>query len=218
MCCDYALMERVGVNGKYVLNVGCSFPVDEIYYARKVGRWTAVDISPESLKMAEKILRRELHPDLASKFTFQYGDACRLPFGDETFDVSISMSTIDHLPTPYARQKAVEEMARTTRRGGHVIVTVPNWWNLPYAAGIWKMSREKTLHYGYVHLFSPAAIRKLARNAGLEPLYFASSVAPPSVWLPGYPALIRYPVRAAFGAIRLAGYVGRRIGYAFAKR
>jgi SAM-dependent methyltransferase len=217
MCSDYALMEKVGVAGKHVLNVGCSFPVDEIYYARKVKRWTAVDISRESLKMAERIVKRELHPDLASKFSFQYGDACDLPFETETFDVTISMSTFDHLPTSYARQKAVDEMARTTRRGGHVIVTVANWWNLPYAAGIWKMSREKTLHYGYAYLFSPAEIRRIGLNAGLEPLHFASSISPPNVWLPGYPAVICYPTRVAFAAIRLAGYFGRRIGYAFAK-
>ncbi len=218
MCCDYTLMEKVGVSGRHVLNVGCSFPVDEIYYARKIGRWTAVDISPESLKMAEHILKRELHPELASKFSFQYGDACGLPFANDTFDVSISMSTIDHLPTSYARQKAVDEMARTTKRGGYVIVTVPNWWNLPYAAGIWKMSREKTLHYGYTYLFSPSEIRGIGRRAGLEPVHFASSISPPSVWLPGYPAIVRYPTRLAFKAIHVAGYVGRRIGYAFVKR
>jgi SAM-dependent methyltransferase len=218
MCCDYTLMEKVGVAGKHLLNVGCSFPVDEIHYARKIGRWTAVDISPESLKMAERILTRELHPGLAAKFSFEYGDACALPFDNDTFDVSISMSTFDHLPTPYARQKAVDEMARTTKPGGHVIVTVANWWNLPYAAGIRKMTRDNTLHYGYAYLFSPIEIRGIGRKAGLEPVHFASSISPPNVWLPGYPALIRYPAHVAFKAIRMAGYFGRRIGYAFAKR
>src|SRR5687768_1806065 len=33
---DYTLLELVGVHNKSVLNVGCSFPVDELYYARKV--------------------------------------------------------------------------------------------------------------------------------------------------------------------------------------
>src|SRR5215471_1680875 len=140
---DYTLMEYVGVEGKSVLNVGCSFPVDELYYARKVGSWTAIDLSPQSLEAAEGILRRELHPDLAAKFSFKLADACDLPFEDGTFDVSVSMSTFDHIPSAEAREKAVDEMARTTKPGGHVIVTVANKWNLPYAAGIWKMMREK---------------------------------------------------------------------------
>src|SRR5260370_11757635 len=67
---DYTLMEFVGVEGKSVLNVGCSFPVDELYYARKIVSWVAVDLSPQSLEGAEDILRRDLHPDLPLKSSF----------------------------------------------------------------------------------------------------------------------------------------------------
>lgn len=214
---DYTLLERAGTEGKHILNVGCSFPIDEIYYARKVDRWTSVDISRESLAEAEAIVNRELHPDLARKFSFEYGDACELPFDEGTFDLSVSMSTFDHLPTAYSRQKAVDEMARTTKRGGHVIVTVANWWNLVYAAGIRKMMREKTLHYGYAYLFSPIEIRGIGIKAGLRPVDFASSISPPDVWLPGYPALIRYPAALFFRTVGLVGYFGRRIGYTFVK-
>ncbi len=214
---DYTLMESVGVENKHILNIGCSFPIDEMYYARKVQQWTAVDISRESLEAASAILRRELHPDLASRFSFQYGDCCDLPFEDGTFDLSLSMSTFDHLPTAEARQKAVDEMARTTRSGGHVIVTVANRWCLPYATGIRKMTREKTLHYGYAYLFTPLEIRRIGLRAGLLPMRFASSIAPPDVWLPGYPFFVRYPARAAFALLRLAGYFGRRMGYVFLK-
>jgi SAM-dependent methyltransferase len=214
---DYTLMERVGVDGKSVLNVGCSFPIDELYYARKAGSWVAIDLSPTSLEAAEAILKRELHPDLAAHFTFRLADACDLPFDDDTFDLSISMSTFDHLPTAEARQKAVDEMARTTKQGGHVIVTVANRWCLPYALGIRKMMREKTLHYGYAYLFSPTEIRKIGEAAGLKPISFASSIAGPDVWLPGYPFFIRWPAQLVFKALKIAGYLGRRVGYAFEK-
>ncbi len=214
---DYTLMELVGVDGKSILNVGCSFPVDELYYARKIGRWVAIDLSPQSLDGAAEILRRELHPDLAAKFSFQEADACYLPFEDGTFDVAVSMSTFDHIPSEEARQKAVDEMARTTKPGGHVIVTVANRWNLPYAAGIRKMMREKTLHYGYAYLFSPLEIRRIGERAGLRPMAFASSISPPDVWLPGYPAVVRWPAQLEFRLHRMLGYAGRRVGYAFEK-
>lgn len=213
---DYTLMERVGVEGKSVLNIGCSFPVDEIYYARKIGSWTAIDLSPQSIQGAERILRRELHPDLASKFTFTVANACDLPFEDGSFDMSINMSTIDQMP-PESHQKSMDEMARCTKPGGHVIVTACNKWNLPYAAGIRKMMRDKTLHYGYAYLFSPGEIRKIGERAGLRPVHFASSIAPPDVWLAGYPAVVRIPARLEFRLHRAAGYVGRRVGYAFKK-
>lgn len=214
---DYALLECVGVEGKSVLNVGCSFPVDELYYARKVGSWVAIDLSAPSLETAEVILKRELHPDLAGKFSFRVADACDLPFDDETFDVSVSMSTIDHIPSAEARQKAVEEMARITRPGGHVVITVPNRWCLPYAAGVSKMTREQTLHYGYVHLFSPREIRRIGERAGLRPLVFRSSIASPDVWLPGYPFFVRWPAKLVFSVLRGWGRFGRRVGYAFEK-
>jgi SAM-dependent methyltransferase len=214
---DYALLEHVGVEGKSVLNVGCSFPVDELYYARKVGSWVAIDLSGPSLEAAEVILKRELHPDLAAKFSFQVADACDLPFDDGTFDVAVSMSTVDHIPSAEARQKAVDEMARTTKPGGRVIITVPNRWCLPYAAGISKMRREQTLHYGYVHLFSPREIRTIAERAGLRPLAFRSSIASPEVWLAGYPFFVRWPAKLVFGVLRVWGRFGRRIGYAFEK-
>jgi SAM-dependent methyltransferase len=144
-------------------------------------------------------------------------DACDLPFEDGTFDVSVSMSTFDHIPSAEARQKAVDEMARTTKPGGYVIVTVANRWNLPYAAGIWKMMREKTLHYGYAYLFSPMEIRKIGERAGLRPVSFASSISPPDVWLSGYPAVVRWPAQVEFRVHRTLGYLGRRVGYAFEK-
>jgi SAM-dependent methyltransferase len=174
-------------------------------------------LSGPSLEAAEAILKRELHPDLASKFSFRVADACELPFDDDTFDISVSMSTVDHIPTGEAREKAVSEMARTTKPGGHVIVTVPNRWCLPYAAGVSKMAREQTLHYGYVHLFSPREIRQIGEHAGLRPVAFRSSISSPEVWLAGYPFFVRWPARLAFGALRVGGYFGRRVGYAFEK-
>lgn len=214
---DYTLLERVGVQNKQVLNVGCSFPVDELYYARKIARWTSLDLSRKSLKAAAVVLNEELHPSLASRFTFHCGDACALPYSDDCFDITVSMSTFDHLPTAEARQEAVSEMARTTKPGGHVIVTVANRWCLPYAAGIRKMMRDQTLHYGYAYLFSPPEIRRIGLFAGLKPVHFASSIAPPDVWLPGYPAFVRMPAKVSFALLRFAGYLGRRIGYAFLK-
>ena len=132
---DYTLMERVGVEGKSVLNVGCSFPIDELYYARKAASWISIDLSQQSLAAAESILQRELHPDLAQKFSFRLADACDLPFADNTFDLSISMSTFDHIPSADGRQKAVDEMARTTKPGGHVVVTVANLVVPPICGG-----------------------------------------------------------------------------------
>src|SRR5258708_38436774 len=82
---DYTLMEFVGMEGKSVLNVGCSFPVDEIYYARKIGSWVAIDLSPQSIEGAEAILRRGGSPDRSGKFSFKGGPACAVAFEGRRF-------------------------------------------------------------------------------------------------------------------------------------
>ena len=46
------------------------------------------DISRRTLQLSEEVIRRELNPDLADRFVFQYGDACALPFDDGEFDDS----------------------------------------------------------------------------------------------------------------------------------
>ena len=215
---DYTLMERIGVEGKSVLNIGSSFPIDEIYYARKIGSWVGIDLSPQSIEGAQTILERELHPDLAKKFTFKVADACDLPFEDDSFDIALNMSTIDHIPSPEARQKAVDEMARTTKPGGHVILTVAQLVvpalrrrHPEDAAG---EDAALRLHH---HVLADPRSGRSGRLAGLRPVSFASSISPPDVWLPGYPVVIRWPAKATFAAIRGMSYFGRRIGYAFEK-
>ena len=72
--------------------------------------------------------------------------------------------------------------------------------------------REKTLHYGYAYLFSPIEIRRIGERAGLRPVAFASSISPPDVWLPGYPAVVRWPAQLEFRLHRMLGYAGGGLG------
>jgi hypothetical protein len=51
----------------------------------------------------------------------------------------------------------------------------------------------------------------------LRPVHFAASIAPPQVWLPGYPFFVRYPAAAVFRLLGFAAYFARRVGYAFVK-
>jgi SAM-dependent methyltransferase len=51
------------------------------------------------------------------------GDARRLPFSSEAFDLVFSLGVIEHWP---GTVQAVHEHARVTRTGGHVLVTTPH--------------------------------------------------------------------------------------------
>ncbi len=68
---------------------------------------------------------------------FVLGDARHMPFGDDTMDVSFSISTIEHVglvETPYFTDEVfdadgdlqvVREMIRVTRPGGLIVITIP---------------------------------------------------------------------------------------------
>jgi ubiquinone/menaquinone biosynthesis C-methylase UbiE len=65
-----------------------------------------LDISPDLLKIAEtelKIAKERLH----------YGDATKLPFPDQSFDVSCIMGALHHAAMP---QTIINEMLRVTRK------------------------------------------------------------------------------------------------------
>ncbi len=51
------------------------------------------------------------------------GDARKLPYDDDTFDLVYSLGVIEHFPETY---KAVEEHMRVVKKGGHVLITTPH--------------------------------------------------------------------------------------------
>lgn len=118
MLCDYALLSKANVLGKKVLNIGCSEPVDEIYWVNLVKEWHALDINEAAIPVAQKLASEVLPSQLYSKLRFIVGDATNLDLEDEYYDVVVSFSAIDHIPGKENRMKAISEMCRVLKRGG----------------------------------------------------------------------------------------------------
>ena len=53
-----------------------------------------------------------------------------LPFDDDSFDLVVSVSVLEFVPTADQRRDLVAEMKRVVRPGGHVFLATPSPWRL----------------------------------------------------------------------------------------
>lgn len=106
-----------------VLDVGCGVGHWGMLLAAVMpadARVTGIDREPNWIEQARS---RALARGLDGRFSFRQGDAERLPFPDDSFDLTTCQTLLIHLPDPAA---AIAEMRRVTRPGGLVAVAEPN--------------------------------------------------------------------------------------------
>ena len=172
---DYRLINNVELRDKIVLNIGGFFPIDEIFFSSVVKEFYSIDISPGVIEFAKKVANLELSKHLRDKLHFRVADAANLPFENNFFDVTMSFSTLEHIPDEKKRRKAFSEMARVTKRGGAVIITVPNKLSFRNYRYSMKLQNEGNCPFGYEHWYTPNELKKIMDEDGLKPLFFTSS-------------------------------------------
>ena len=90
------------------------------------GRIVAVDASNKMLQVA-----REKLAAYAERIEWQHGDAQRLNFPDNTFDVVTSLEALEFFPNPYL---ALQEMIRVLKPNGLLMISNrvgPDAWKFP---------------------------------------------------------------------------------------
>jgi SAM-dependent methyltransferase len=175
MLVDYRLLSKISTKEKTILNIGCGFPIDEIHFAPKIGRWVSTDISSQTVRKAKMLSDFELPQHFSTNYSFVEADSAKLPFDDETFDAVLSFSTIDHIPGRDKRKSVCSEIFRVTRRGGHSIITVPNKLSVFYF--VRSERKQKDSGKWYEHCFTPRELRQLLTDSGFEIVEFASTMS-----------------------------------------
>ena len=105
-------VERSGVKLKgRVLDAGCGSGGTAISIAEEVTFATGLDLSPRFSDSGTKLAREKRVKNVA----FVQGDGLKLPYANESFDVVLSHSVIEHLPSAEAY---IAECARVLKRGG----------------------------------------------------------------------------------------------------
>lgn len=125
--------------------------------------FVGVDLSPGIVEAAKRRF-----PDLDSRAA----DVRELPFDDVSFDLIVSISTLDHFDSQPEIQTALNELSRVLRPGGQLLLTLDN---LSHPA-VWLRSILPQrlllglglLPYRVGTTCSPRRLETYCRDAGLE--------------------------------------------------
>ncbi len=105
-------------DGQAVLDVGCGFggTIASLNETRTGLRLVGLNIDERQLERA----RQTVHPMGGNTIEFRQGDACALPFADDSFDAVLAVECIFHFPS---REQFFKEACRVLKPGGYLALS-----------------------------------------------------------------------------------------------
>ena len=161
------LITLAGISpGMRVLDVGCGFGGTMACLRDRIGELDLVglNIDPRQLQRAASLIEPNHHGSTA----FVAGNACSLPFSDNSFDRVMAVECIFHFPS---RGDFLREVKRVLRPGGSLVLSdfVPN----PLFAPLGKLAKLEA--FRSINLFgdcdvscTAARYRRLAAETGFR--------------------------------------------------
>jgi SAM-dependent methyltransferase len=139
-----------------------AFGTDEVLFSlpQQECRMFGIDIAPRVVQAAS------LNPAAREHF-YIAGDVRNLPFADNTFDIVLSNSTLDHFDQKNDFLRALNELQRVMKKDGRLLLTLNNKHNLNFRCMAACETLLKTKSYP-VCFFSLRDIQKACSSAGLE--------------------------------------------------
>lgn len=154
--------------GTTVLDVGCGQGRHSFEALRRGADVTAFDSSESDLADVKTMfgaMEREGEIGSGGAAQVQHGDACAMTFADDSFDRVIAAEVLEHIPDDL---DAMQEIARVTRPGGSVAVSVPRWWPEKVC---WALSDEyHEVEGGHVRIYRRSELAERLESVGLEVL------------------------------------------------
>ncbi len=104
------------VRGKRVLDAACGEGYGSRLLSARAGHVTGLDVSEQAIVHARQRYQ-------ADNLAFETGDATRLPFAEDSFDVVVSFETLEHLE---AQDQLLAEFRRVLRADGFLLISSPD--------------------------------------------------------------------------------------------
>ncbi|MCD6558751.1 MAG: class I SAM-dependent methyltransferase [Palaeococcus sp.] len=151
------------------LDLGCGTGNYTVELYKRGFDVVGVDLSEKMLEVARKKL-----PDV----NFVGASAYDLPFGDESFDLVLSVTMFEFLEEP---EKAIKEIHRVLKSGGEVIIGTMNG-----RSSWFFFKRLKSLFvetaYRYARFYTPGELEELLINQGFQDVESRGIIFFPSFW------------------------------------
>jgi 2-polyprenyl-3-methyl-5-hydroxy-6-metoxy-1,4-benzoquinol methylase len=158
--------------GEKVLDIGCGIGVFSIESAKRGAEVTAVDYSPEALKIARELSDCVLGPNTIN---FIQSAVENINFYDKGFDKAICADLVEHLSKEQFEALA-RNLEKALRPGGRLLLYTPNPVNLLQKPLKERPEGSKTKGFSPLRALARALLRsgeieKLERSLGIMDLY-----------------------------------------------
>ncbi len=142
-----------------VLDVGCSSAIltNEISKNLKKSKVFGLDSYKAAIDFAKK-----KYPHI----TFVTGDAHKLPFKNNFFNIVICTETLEHVTDP---KKSLKEINRVLKKDGQAIISMDSG-SLPFRViwYFWTKTTGKVWENAHLHEFNAKILENLIREAGFK--------------------------------------------------
>lgn len=161
----------------FALLVGCTQAVGNSCRVLEIGSGTGIDsyllveqaradvfgfdLLPEAVALSKKLGRY-----FEGKVRFLVADATRMGISDSSMDVVFSQGVVEHFRDP---TRIMAEQVRVVRRGGYVLIDVPQTFSFYTLYKKWRM-RKNTWEYGWETQYSCKRLEELGAGFGLVPV------------------------------------------------
>lgn len=142
-----------------ILDVGCAsgFMTNKIASLFPDSRVTGIDVYKDAISLA----KQKYH-----SISFIVGDAHKISFPDNTFNLTVCYETIEHVLEP---EKVLREMHRVTKKDGTAVVAMDSgnllfrliWW-------FWEKSKGRVWQGAHLHPFHHTELEKAIKKSGFK--------------------------------------------------
>ena len=151
---------------KNCLDVGCAigYMLNQIQKAFPEKKYIGVDVYDKAIKFAQKS-----YPEIS----FKIAAADKLPFKDNSFDLSLCYETIEHVEDP---EGCLKEIKRVLKKGGVLILAMDSGnWMFRIVWFIWEKTTGKVWDGAHLHPFNHHELEQIILKSGFKMNKFSDS-------------------------------------------